>query len=160
MLKIKSKLIFAGVALTLAACGGGGGAGNGSGSASTAAATSPSSATVSTSLSAAAVTQPDAVTLTVTISNSGTSAVNDGALAVPLPAGGKNTSDYTVGAPCSSTSFKYGSSGFALAGLTVPAGATCTNTFTLSPSSTGIFDFVPTGLVSVTAGTTASLVVN
>lgn len=146
-------LALAGVVMALAACGGGGD--------SAVAPTATATASVSTSLSAAAVTSPaGTVVLTITISNVGTSAVSGGAFTVPLPAGGKSSSEFAVGSPCTANSFGYGNSGFALVGLAVPAGATCTNTLTLTPSTPGTFVFTPTGLTSVTEGTTATLTIN
>lgn len=154
MFEMKQKLILAGVVLALAACGGGGG------SSPAAAVPAAASATVSTALSAATVSSTaGTVDVTITISNTGTSAVSGGALTVPMPAGGSSSSTFAVGSPCTSTSISWGSS-FKLGGLSVPAGATCTNTLTLTPSTAGTFNFTPTGLTSVTEGTTATLTIN
>lgn len=144
----------ASVLLALSACGGGGG------SSTPPPPPAAASATVSTSLSAATVAAAaGTVDLTITIANTGTSAVSGGALTIPLPAGTKSGSAFAVGSPCTSTSYGVGST-FALAGLAVPAGATCTNTITLDPTTTGTFVFTPTGLTSVTEGTTATLTIN
>ena len=155
MFNMNQKLVLASVVLALSACGGGGGS-----------STPPpppvvGTATVSTSLSAATVTSPaGTVDVTITLANTGTTAVSGGALTVPLPAGLKSSSAFAVGTPCTSTSYSMGGPGFVLSGLAVPAGATCTNKITLTPTTPGTFVFTPTGLTSVTAGTTASLTIN
>jgi hypothetical protein len=145
-------IILASAVLALAACGGGGGS-----------STPPpvvGTATVSTSLSAATVTVGSDVNVTITLADVGTTAVSGGALTVPLPVGVIHMPAAQVGMPCSSTVYAVGPSGFVLSGLTVPAGATCTNVITITPSTPGTFVFTPTGLTSVTAGTTATLTIN
>jgi hypothetical protein len=97
--------------------------------------------------------------LTVKLVNAGTVAISGAGVSIPLPVGTKSTSQFAVGSPCSSSGFSLGSQ-FLVSGVTIPAGATCTNTITLTPSSAGTFIFTPSTLVSVTAGTTATLVTN
>ncbi len=120
------------------------------------------SVTLSTSLSTSTVNSAAGGTtvLTVTYANTKTTAVSGEQFLLGLPTGTASTSQFGAGSPCGSSGFTLGGNLFMLTGLTIPAGATCTNTITLKPTSPGTFIFSPSGMVAgLTAGSQATLTV-
>jgi hypothetical protein len=151
MLKISQFTLALLSAATLVACGGG--------SNTTTTTTTPtpvtptsSAVTLSTSYSNQTVVSPNGTTvLTVTIKNTGGTASVGGIVNIALPTGLKSSSQFAVGSPCTNSGYVLGSA-FMLTGVTVPAGATCTNAITLTPTSAGTF--IATNQLSIFDGVT------